>query len=106
VAGEVAKEVEGSPLMLAAEVQEEAADAVLTRADVSSDAYTEASTDEGESQPFEADETHPAPADEPETGESPDEGSGPESQAEAESGQPDAPTEPSGDPDASQDDDA
>jgi hypothetical protein len=72
VAGEVAMEVEGSPLMLAAEVQEEAADAVLTRADVSSDAYTEASTDEGESQPFEPAETHPAPADEPEPGESPD----------------------------------
>ena len=70
VAGEVAKEVEGSPLMLAAEVQEEAADAVLTRADVSSETYTEASSDEGESRPFEAAETPAAPADEPDPGES------------------------------------
>jgi len=80
--------------MLAAEVQEEAADAVLTRADVSSETYTEASSDEGESQPFEP-------------GESPDETAGLDDPDEAESGQPDVPAEPSGDPDAPpQDDDA
>jgi hypothetical protein len=127
VAGEVAKEVEGSPLMLAAEAQEEAADAVLTRADVSSETYTEASSDEGESRPFEAGETHSAPADEAEpagspdedaglddqdedeseTGVSPDEGAGPDDDDVAESAQPDAPAEPSDDLDASpQDDDA
>ncbi|HEY5167904.1 MAG TPA: hypothetical protein VIK03_00700, partial [Thermoleophilia bacterium] len=107
VAGEVANEVEGSPLMLAAEVQEEAADAVLTRADVSSETYTEASSDEGESQPFEAGEAHAVPGREPEPGESPDETAGIDDPDEAESGQPDVPAEPSGDPDAPpQDDDA
>ena len=53
VAGQVADEVEGSPVLLAAEAQEESGDAVLTRADMHREGEYATSPDEGDSAPFE-----------------------------------------------------
>ena len=63
VAGEVAKEVEGSPLLLAAEAPEEVGDAALARGEAPPEAVDAAISDEGYAVPFAADEAEPAGTD-------------------------------------------